>query len=137
VERIRVAVSDPPGLLRDIITRVVLHTPDMTLVDDNGGDGPGVDDFDVLIELHEEPGELERVPTLLVRRARPRVLAVADHGRDSVFWELLPRAVPIKDLSPEELVQIIRAAVRPGAELPLEEDEHGRSRPLPHSGKED
>jgi hypothetical protein len=105
-------------LLRDIITSAVLHAPDMRLVSTTGVDSLEVDDFDVLIELHDERINLERVPTLLARRGRMRVLAVAEHGRESMLWELLPRAVPIKDLSTEELLEIIRAAVRSGFASP-------------------
>jgi hypothetical protein len=115
VEPIRVAVSDLPGLLRDIITRVVRHAPDMMLVEAPGTDDPDVDGFDVLIELHEERVDLERVPTLLVRRGRSRVLAVAAHGRESRLWELQPHAVPLSDLSSEELLEIVRAAFSAGS----------------------
>jgi hypothetical protein len=94
--------------LRDIVATMVTRAPDMALVATSADET-----VDVFIELHSERIELRRVPNLLKERARCRVLAVAEAGRESVLWELQPRAVPlVDDLSPEGLLDLIRASVR-------------------------
>lgn len=107
VERIRVAISDLPGVLRDVISMTVMRAPDMALVD-----GSPDDAFDVLIELHDRREALERVPELLVRRASSSVVGVADRGRESVLWKLRPEHVSLDELSPDELLDAIRKSVR-------------------------
>jgi hypothetical protein len=107
VERIRVAISDLPGVLRDVISMTVTRAPDMALVDGVPDDG-----FDVLIELHDQREALESVPALLVRRASSSVVGVAERGHDSVLWELRPERVSLNELSPDELLDAIRASVR-------------------------
>jgi hypothetical protein len=111
VERIRVAISDLPGVLHDIIASTVTAADDMALVDDISDGG-----LDVLIELHDADSELEHVPELLVRNTRSRVVSVGEHGRESVLWELWPRRVPLPELSPDELLDAIRASVRRGTD---------------------
>lgn len=107
MERIRVAISDLPGVLRDVIAMTVMRAPDMALV---GGDPEG--GFDVLIELHDRREALERVPELLVRRASSSVVGVAERGHESVLWELRPEHVSLNELTPDELLAAIRASVR-------------------------
>ena len=110
MEPIRVAISDLPGVLHDIIASTVTAAADMVLVDGTS------DGLDVLIELHDADSELEDVPELLVRNTRSRVVSVGEHGRESVLWELWPRRVPLPELSPDELLDAIRASVRRGAD---------------------
>jgi hypothetical protein len=108
VEPIRVAIFAAPGVLRDVIATAVAEAGDMTLVASDSA----AEAADVLIELHDERQALLRVPSLLARRARPRVMAIAEHGRESVLWALQPRSIPLHELSRDGVLQAIRAAVR-------------------------
>ena len=105
MEPIRVAISAAPGVLRDVIATAVAQAADMMLVES------AAEAADVVIEVHDDRRALLRVPALLARRARPRVMAIAEHGRESVLWALQPRSVPLHELSRDGVLQAIRAAM--------------------------
>ncbi len=107
MEPIRVAISAAPGVLRDVIVTAVAEAGDLMLVESDSA----AEAADVVIELHDERQALLRVPALLARRVRPRVMAIAEHGRESVLWGLHPRSVPLHELSRDGVLRAIRAAV--------------------------
>jgi hypothetical protein len=107
VERIQVAISGVSGVLYDVVATTLANAADLELVDP-----VSTEDLDVLIELHEDRAALDAPPALLVRQAQSRVLAIAEHGRESVLWELQPRRISLNELSTEGLLTAIRAAVQ-------------------------
>ena len=63
---------------------------------------------DVLVIGVDDPRLAER---LLPRRPRLKVFAVADQGRACALYELRPHRIEFGEVSPDELVEAIRAAV--------------------------
>jgi DNA-binding NarL/FixJ family response regulator len=119
LERIRILLVKVPGILGEIITEVVTDEPDMEVV----GAVAGYSDLlpatratsadTVIIGLDD--GELPDVcEELLDERPRIALLGVHSDGRNAFVYALRPRRVPIGDVSPADLVDVIRSASRPG-----------------------
>lgn len=109
---IRVVISSLPKLLRDIVASALSGAPDLELV----GEAP-------------EPGELRQLVrewgadvavVACERAAIPRVgnlingspvalLAITDEGRRGTLYELRPQEIDLGELSPEVLLNAIRA----------------------------
>ena len=113
MERIRILISDVPGMLRDIIEEILAAQSDMTVVG-AGSDGVGVVEAvertraDLLIrgDGHDDP----EVEAVLEARPRLKVLSVEGDGRHSYLSELRPQVSPLGELSPQTLLDSIRAA---------------------------
>jgi chemotaxis response regulator CheB len=113
--RIRVLLVEMPRMLGDIVTRVIRAQPDMLVVgglqdrteltNEAARFGPDV------IVLGTADAEL---PTecLQVLQANPgvRVLVVAGEGRRGFLWELRPQRQSLGEVSPDALVDVIRAS---------------------------
>jgi hypothetical protein len=93
-----------PQLLRDLVEQRIAAQPDMEL----GGrvPEPSADDPDVIVSGSGSG--------LLAVRARPKVLGIDDSGR-ACLYELREHAVPIGDVSPDQVVDAIRAHAGSGA----------------------
>ena len=113
MEPIGVVLLDMPRMLREIIKSVIRLEPDMRLL----GEFPASAD---LIETVQSTGArlvitdtrtaaCEQVPRLLRAEPRVRVLGIANDGLESDLYELRPHRVRLGEVSPESLVQTIRA----------------------------
>ncbi len=118
VTPIRVLVGDLPGLLADVVTHLLESQPDIALVGKGGGGDTlvaaaeqGQPDVVILGLASEELppwGEqlLRRIPSL-------RVLGVTrDRGR-GFLYEMRPQRAALGELSPDGLVNAVRAATSP------------------------
>ena len=96
---LRVLVIDLPQLLRDLVEQRVAAQPDMEL----GGRlaEPSADDPDVVVCGGAGHG-------LLAGRTRLKVLGIDEGGR-ACLYELREHAVPIGEVSPDQVVDAIRA----------------------------
>jgi DNA-binding NarL/FixJ family response regulator len=106
-----------PRMLCDIISSTLSGEPDMDVI---GEPRDGVDvvraashmRVDVLVmglADSELPGDCVR---LFKVQPRIRVLGVAGDGRRVFLYELRPQRTPLGELSPQELVDVVRAAAR-------------------------
>jgi DNA-binding NarL/FixJ family response regulator len=112
---IRVLIGNLPGVLAEVVSRLLESEADIevvgrsrddsTLLDDARGSRPHV----VILSLAD--AELPRVgEALLSNEPRLRVLGVvADDGR-GFLYEMRPHRSPLGDLSPSALVTALRSA---------------------------
>ena len=113
MDPIRVLILDLPALLRDIV-RETLRPDDGIVV---LGDAPADASLEEAVEqtgasvviVGRGHPEAVDMPPALVRRARLRVLAVAADGRESVMYELQPHRRELGELSPDGLLDAVRA----------------------------
>jgi DNA-binding NarL/FixJ family response regulator len=113
---IRILLAQLDRLTRDILERL-LDQPD-TLVVGHVEDGvevllvTGRTQADVVILGAQEAGLPGLASHLLAEYPHLKILAVAPDARRALLYELRPHVVPIGEVSPERLLQVIRAAVR-------------------------
>jgi len=104
-----------PGLLRDIIGRVLQAQPDMQIV----GDLPAADNLDHF--TRKEPPDVvvfgavteaisDACQVLIRAVPKTKLLGIAPSGRRSVLCTLSVQTVELGELSPEELAAVIRNA---------------------------
>jgi DNA-binding NarL/FixJ family response regulator len=115
VRSIRVVVGEIPRILSAIIEGAVTREPDMTLIPASAGDLALLvrrSAADVAIVADERPESEAVHRQVLVDNPRVKILVVTDDGRAAHLLEF--RRVPIAEVSPQALVQAIRAAVALG-----------------------
>jgi len=117
VERIRILlVEEMPRMLRDIVERAVGTRPDMEVVERvEGRDAlaAAVDrtPVDVAILYLADQLELPSYDAMLFDHPRIRLLALTGDGRAAAVYALRPQLDPVRVVSPNGLVDAIRAAV--------------------------
>jgi DNA-binding NarL/FixJ family response regulator len=114
VQPIRIILAEMPRKLHDIIEAIVAPHPDMRIVAqvmsrDRLVAAVNSTRADVIIlELHrtESPSVLDG---LLYQCPRVKVLVTTSDGRGTFVRELLPNEIALGDLSPEHLLETLRA----------------------------
>jgi len=110
---IRVLVRDVPPLVRDVLEHAFDGAPDMELIAENGAArraaGPVVPD--AVIVAAEEASVID-IDRFLAHWPKARVVVLRLDGRGAVLYELRLFGSRLGDLSPAELLDAIRAAVR-------------------------
>jgi DNA-binding NarL/FixJ family response regulator len=110
LERIRILITDLPQLRREIVGEILSGHPDLEVI---SGDFEQellprmieLEQIDVLVLGRDDPA----LATALLRRApQLRVIAVASHGQGSWLYELRPAPVPLGEVSPEKLLEVVR-----------------------------
>lgn len=113
---IRVLLAEMPRMLHDIVTDIVSSQPDMLVA----GPPASRDDLaravrhssaDVVIAGQRGATEPNGYGELLVAFPRLKVLSIAGDGRRTSLHEMRPCTVPLGEVSVDELVEAIRAAV--------------------------
>lgn len=114
MRRIRILLVDMPRMLGDIVTSIVSGQPDMEVV----GDLPYPAELhavvrdtraDVVMLGLREPELPDGCVGLLETFPWVRVLGVAADGRSAFLYELRPQRQSLGEVSPHELVHVIRA----------------------------
>jgi DNA-binding NarL/FixJ family response regulator len=119
MSNIRVLIRDAPKMLREILEQAISSEADMELIPEPAtptqapADEQLSPDVVVVGVTDPEPGEGARA--LLVRWPRSHVLMITARGHKVLKYELLPRGVDLGEMSPGQLVEAIRSAVRPSA----------------------
>jgi DNA-binding NarL/FixJ family response regulator len=113
---IRILVVHPAGILRDIIVTVLNAQDDMTVVDqlpDHTGLREALASArpTLIIFGQLSPDVLEVYPDLFASYPALKVLAVREDGRQGFLWELRPHRTPLGEISPTQLVEVIRERV--------------------------
>jgi DNA-binding NarL/FixJ family response regulator len=114
VPAIRVLIVDMPRMLREIVRRSVEADGDFVVVGE-------LDDMATVVEAAEhtdaqfvladlgvtEPAGVERLLEVL---PQVKVLGIARDGRQGFLYELRPQRIPLGELSPETLLDVMRGA---------------------------
>ena len=113
----RIVLVNLPRMLREIIEDVVAAAPDLDVVEtlDKPTGLIAVVDGAKADFLIAGDDALEDVGVLLRERPRLKVLAVAGDGRQTFLYELRPQEVSLGEVSPQNLLEAIRAAIRADA----------------------
>lgn len=103
-------------MLRDIVERAVGTRPDMEIVERVGARdalAAAVDrtPVDVAVVYLTDTVELPSYDAMLFDHPRIRLLALTDDGRAAAVYALRPHLDPVRVVSPNGLVDAIRAAV--------------------------
>ena len=106
----KVLLQSMPRLLHDIVTDVVRRQPDMEISDPALFAAPTLerDEPDVVIVGTVEPEHAEEPVELLLRWPRIRVVMVSVSGPDAVMYVMRPHKMPLGEMSPARLVEVIR-----------------------------
>jgi DNA-binding NarL/FixJ family response regulator len=101
-----------PLLLRELIREIVAQEEDLVIVGEaDDGTLPAAAaraDADFVIVGLDDPGAAERYLELLEQRPLTKVLAISGDGRDAELWELHPRLIPVREVSPDAVLAAIR-----------------------------
>jgi len=113
----RIVLVNLPRMLREIIEDVVAAAPDLDVVEtvERPTGLIAVVDGAKADFLIAGDDALEDVGVLLRERPRLKVLAVAGDGRQTFLYELRPQEVSLGEVSPQNLLEAIRAAIRADA----------------------
>jgi DNA-binding NarL/FixJ family response regulator len=119
VQRTRILLVEMPRMLSDIITDAVNHSSDLEVVDvlpDRSSMSEVVTmkraDVVVLRLRNDElPDECEECRAVLNAHPRMKVLGVSADSHRTFLFELRPKLSAIGEVSPEELLDAIRAAL--------------------------
>jgi DNA-binding NarL/FixJ family response regulator len=117
MSNIRVLIHIAPTMLRDILVQAISNQPDMEVIPEPvvSTQAPAAQELSphvVVVGVSDiDPGEDARA--LLVRWPGSHVLIITARGHKVLRYELLPRGVDLGEMSPDQLVQAIRFAVRP------------------------
>jgi DNA-binding NarL/FixJ family response regulator len=117
MSNIRVLIRDAPTMLRDILEQAISSEPDMDVISEQVVSArlPGTEGLspDVVVVGTSDVEPAERARALLARWPASHVLMLTARGHRVLRYELLPRGVDLGEMSPAQLVQAIRSAVRP------------------------
>jgi len=117
VHRIRVVLAEMPRMLRDIVQTILAAQPDVALATAHGGATlaetlgtlDAADAPDVVI-LAEPLPNAEDYASVLYARPRLRLVGISSDGRNAHLYELRPQRIALGALSPDTLVDVVRAA---------------------------
>lgn len=116
VRRIRILLVDEmPRMLRDIVEHSVGTRPDMEIVAhvDRARELPsalGRVAADVALLCLDDADALASYDAVLYAHPRVQLLALAGDGRSASVYALRPHAEPLRVVTPDALVDAIRAA---------------------------
>jgi DNA-binding NarL/FixJ family response regulator len=112
----RIVFCGLPRLLRDILQTSFAIEPSIAVL----GEAHSLEELllhvqqgvDVVILGLREVDLPESHYQLFDADPRVRILAIADHGRDALLYELRPHRIVLGEGSPQELMELVRQQVR-------------------------
>jgi hypothetical protein len=114
--RARILLLEVPKLLRDILQHATRNEVDFELETEAEPPVPP----DVVILGLTAAEDVTLVPTLLARWPRAQVLTVMHADGDVVVYEISPHCRPLGEISPAEILVVLRESVRRKRELARE-----------------
>jgi DNA-binding NarL/FixJ family response regulator len=116
MEQVRVLLLEVPHLLREILEQAIQVDDECELVTDPDVTATFGDRIvpDVVVLGLTAEGDATLVPALLARWPRARVVTVMPHGDAATIYELRPDRRMLDEMSPTEIVNALRHAVRCG-----------------------
>jgi hypothetical protein len=113
LHRIRVVLSHMPRLLHDIVHSILAAEPDIQMNDPSSHSTcpMTLDDMRAAHVVIISEAELAHMnyESLLYANPRLRLVAVSGDGRNAALYELRPCRIPLGELSPQTLVDAVRA----------------------------
>jgi hypothetical protein len=117
LKQIRILLARMPKMLLDILSHIVASEHDMVII------GWVKDDEDLLMVAqrtranvilvgHTAEDERQKYASLLLRRPRIKVVAIASDGRTGLLYELRPQRIPLGEMSADALRSAIRGQPR-------------------------
>jgi hypothetical protein len=108
----KIVLLGMPTMLRQLLVRIVAQVPDVDIVAELPDDdlrSPRVAETtaDVVV-VDSDQAPPEDVAALLLARCRTKVLGLSSDGRRAFLHELRPHRVPLGELSPAALVEVLR-----------------------------
>ena len=116
MSQIHVLIRDAPPMLRDILEQAISNQPDMRVIPEPAASTPAPPEQappDVIVFAMSDESPDKSAHALLVEWPKSQVLMITARGDNVVKYEFLPRGVDLGEMSPDQLVQAIRSAVRP------------------------
>jgi hypothetical protein len=116
LDPIRILFGEMPRMLREIVEDSIRSQPDMKLID--SGDRHDLPlaikraRADVVIVAERGVDDSVSHEQILLENPRLMVLVVSRNGRKATLWQF--RRIPVAEVSPQGLVDAIRAAVHSG-----------------------
>jgi hypothetical protein len=108
----RVLVHDVPTLLGDIVRGAIAQEPQLELLAESPTGADHIQwcrpEPDVVVASTANIRLPLNVGMWLSRWPRARIVVIEVSGRQTVMYELRPRAIQLGALSPEQLVSVIR-----------------------------
>jgi DNA-binding NarL/FixJ family response regulator len=115
--KIRVLIHDAPTMLRDILEQAISNQPDMEVIGEPAAPVRAMDDDqvspDVVVVDVSDSDPDEGAREWLFRWPSTHALMIAAHGHKVLKYELQPQGEDLGEMSPDQLIQAIRSAVRP------------------------
>jgi hypothetical protein len=113
-----------PSMLLDIITDAIAPQPDMDVVDHGATAATLLEaaertDADVIILARNGAATTEDYDELLYGRRHLKVIEIFGEGRYGSLYELRPRRLSLGEMSPSQLVDVIRGSAAPAARADL------------------
>lgn len=112
-EPTRILIAGIPQILRELIERAVAAQPDMEVVGSSADDTRLAEtlaevDADVVIVGTADHDLTPPAKDILARRARLKVIGIADADGEVFLWRLRPERSPVRAVKPSEIVAAIR-----------------------------
>jgi DNA-binding NarL/FixJ family response regulator len=113
----RVILVQLPQLLREIVSRALLHTPDIDIVAeyedlDQVARLCPFEAIEVIVAGVDRPADTSRLEDILASHPRLRAVALTESGRHGAVWECVPHETPLGELSTDCFVEAVRHACR-------------------------
>ena len=111
---IRIVLASLSVMLTEIVREVLEKAPDLEIV----GVVSSLDELDSALTVHQADVVIAgvagpnggRFDALLRAHPNVRVFSLEANGRETVLYELRPKSVPLGNVSPEGLIDAIRAS---------------------------
>jgi DNA-binding NarL/FixJ family response regulator len=112
--KIRVLVRDVPQLVRDVLSHAISNQPDMELIPAPNAPAMPIVTLapDVVVVGTKRSDDMRDVTSTLWRWPQSQVLMITVDGHQAALYELQPQRTDLGELSPTEVVDSIRSAVR-------------------------
>lgn len=116
---VRIALIGCTGLLGDVIRQTLTYESGVRVVAELSAPPDDLEDTgidaDILLWNDADEQRVSRWISSGTLPRHPRVLAITTDGQQAALWELLPHRTELGELSPQRLVDIVRAARGRGA----------------------
>jgi len=113
---IRVLIQDAPTMMREILEQAISDEPHMELIPEPVVSTQAANSQplppDIVVVGVNDSEAAERARALLDRWPESHLLLITAGGRRVLKYELLPRGVDLGDMSPGQVVEAVRSAVR-------------------------
>jgi DNA-binding NarL/FixJ family response regulator len=116
-EPIRILLADMPRTLEELVSEAVSTQPDMEVVG-TVSDGESLlaatrrARAQLVVVAASEDAVEQRYRRVVLQQPNVRVLALSEDGRETTLYEVRPHRVALGELSPGQLADAIRAALR-------------------------